>query len=207
MKLVALHGSTMNGAVMRGQLAALQAALPDVEVIAPDGPVACSKEAVDRLYQVWKEPRQPPPHCVWWDASEDGREYRGWEATCDLMRSVIPSGPVGLIGFSQGAILATAVAAMAAHGEMPAIDFVVLIAGRAPRADAIKPFLAAPIALPSLHVWGANDQLVGDTSAALVELFSPATREVTIWPGEHTVPTTGPGAEAIHEFIGRWHRA
>jgi len=36
MKLVALHGSTMNGAVMRGQLAALQAALPGIEVIAPD---------------------------------------------------------------------------------------------------------------------------------------------------------------------------
>lgn len=207
MKLVALHGSTMNGAVMRGQLAALQAALPDVEVIAPDGPVACSMETVDRLYQVWHEPRQPGPYCVWWDTSDDGREYRGWDATCELMRSVIPSGPVGLVGFSQGAILAAAVAAMAAHGEMPPIDFVVLIAGRPPRADVIKPFLDRPIAVPSLHVWGANDQIVGTTPAALVELFAPATREVVIWPGEHTVPTTGSGAEAIAEFIGRCHRA
>lgn len=206
MNLVALHGSTMNGAVMRRQLAALQAALPAVEVIAPDAPVACSSDAVDRLYQVWKEPREPAPHCVWWDATDDGREYRGWEATCDLMRSVIPSGPVGLIGFSQGAILAAAVAAMAAHGEMPRVDFVVLIAGRPPRADVIKPYLAQPINVPSLHVWGANDQLVGDTSAALVELFAPATREVVIWPGEHTIPTAGPGAEAIHAFIGRWQR-
>jgi pimeloyl-ACP methyl ester carboxylesterase len=61
--------------------------------------------------------------------------------------------------------------------------------------------------VPSLHIWGANDPLIGDTSAALVELFHPATREVVVWPGAHSLPATGPAAAAIVEFIGHWDHA
>ena len=79
MKLVALHCHTGNGAAMRAQLAAVQRALPSLELLAPDAPHACTDDAVDRLYAVWDAPRQPPPYFMWWDASDDGREYRGWE--------------------------------------------------------------------------------------------------------------------------------
>ena len=207
MNLLALHGSTMNGELMRKQLDFVQRAIPDLDVIAPDAPHAASMDVIDHLYEVWKEPRLPPPHYLWWDATDDGREYRGWQATRDLMRAVIPAGPVGILGFSQGAILAAAIAAMSAHGDMPPIAFVILVAGRPPRSDAIRPFLAQPITVPSLHIWGANDPLIGDTSAALVELFHPATREVVVWPGAHSLPATGPAAAAIVELIGHWDRA
>jgi pimeloyl-ACP methyl ester carboxylesterase len=204
MKLVALHGATLNGQVMRAQLDFVQHALPSVEIVAPDAPHVCSEEAVDRAYEMWQAPRRPSPHCIWWDASDDGREYRGWEQTRELLRAVIPAAPVGLVGFSQGAILAAAIAAMAAQGEMPPVDFVVLIAGRAPRSDALTPFLDRPMALPSLHVWGARDSLIGESSAALVERFDPDTREIAVWPGSHTVPETGPAAAAIVDFVGRF---
>jgi predicted esterase len=202
-KLVALHGMSMNGAVMGARVGFLRRALPALEIVAPDGPHECPGEMVDRLYAVWDAPRQDPPHRMWWNASDDGREYRGWEATCDLMKSVLAEGPVGLIGFSQGAILATAIAAMAAKGQMPAIEFAILIAGRSPRADAVQPFLEQPIALPSLHVWGDNDKLVGESSRELVELFAPPQREVVTWPGPHSIPKSGQASDAIVAFLTR----
>jgi pimeloyl-ACP methyl ester carboxylesterase len=198
--LVALHGFSVNGAVMRAQL---EAVLPARAIVAPDAPHACAADAVDRLYAMWDEPRRLPPHLMWWDASDDGREYRGWDETRELMRPILAAGPVGLIGFSQGAILATALAAMSAHGEMPPIRFAILIGGRPPRADVLLPFLARPIEVPSLHVWGEADTLVGDGPRALLELYAPATREVVSWPGAHSIPTTGPAADAIARFIAR----
>lgn len=191
----------MNGAVMGERLGFLRRALPSLEIVAPDAPHQCPDEMVDRLYAVWDAPRQAPPHRMWWDASDDGREYRGWEATCERVKAELSAGPVGLIGFSQGAILATAISAMAAHGQMPAVEFVILIAGRSPRADVLQPFMTQPLALPSLHIWGESDKLVGDSSRALVDTFAPAQRQIVTWPGGHSVPKTGPAADAMLEFI------
>ena len=61
MNLLALHGSTMNGELMRRQLDFVQRAIPRLDVIAPDAPHAASKDLIDHLYEVWKEPRPPPP--------------------------------------------------------------------------------------------------------------------------------------------------
>lgn len=193
----------MNGAVMGERLEFLRRALSTLEVVALDAPHQCPDEMVDRLYAVWDAPRQAPPYRMWWDASDDGREYRGWEATCECVNAALTSGLVGLIGFSQGAILAAAISAMAAHDQMPAIEFAILIAGRSPRADVVQPFLTQPIALPSLHIWGERDKLVGDSSLGLVDTFAPAQRQVLTWPGGHSIPTTGPTADAIVEFIAR----
>jgi pimeloyl-ACP methyl ester carboxylesterase len=196
-----LHGQTMNGAEMRRQLEPVEQALPNVTLVAPDAPHRCPDETVDRLYSFWNAPRHAPPHLMWWDASEDGRAYRGWEATRDQMRSLLEDGPVGIIGLSQGAILAAALATMAGHAEMPPIEFVILVAGRPPRADVLQPFLERPIAVRSLHVWGDDDPLAQGTPAVLVERFAPATREILTWSGGHSVPTTREGIDAIVDFI------
>ena len=71
--LLALHGFTLNGAMMQRALGPLEAALSaHVDLVYPDGPHTCSPEAVDRLYRRWKMPRLPPPHRTWWDSSDDG---------------------------------------------------------------------------------------------------------------------------------------
>jgi len=186
---------------MRGELAFLEKL--GVELISPDAPNQCPAAQVDRLYSFWKAPRQPPPHCAWWDASDDGRMYRGWEATRDLVTPILESGPLGIVGFSQGAILATALAALAQHGKLPPIDYVVLIAGRTPRADVFTSFLVEPLRVPSLHVWGENDHMARDTSIELVERYDATTRKVATWPGSHRIPTHGPAAKAIEEFVTR----
>ncbi len=198
-RLLALHGQTLNGALMHQQLAHLTG----VELICPDGPIVCAPDLVDRLYSVWDAPRQPPPHLAWWNASDDGRSYRGWETTRDLLAPMLERAPLGILGFSQGAIVAAALAAMAQHGALPPIAYVILIAGRTPRADVLAPFLGQPIRTPSLHVWGEHDQLARDTARELVELFDPATRQVVTWPGSHHVPTHGPAADAIAQRIAQ----
>jgi pimeloyl-ACP methyl ester carboxylesterase len=203
--LLCLHGFTQNGAQLRKQLEPLLCQLPnELEVLCPDAPHACAHTSVERLYAAWGTPRQPPPFLCWWDASDDSRIYRGWETTrerlselCQARESVV------VLGFSQGAILTAGLAALSAAGEFPGLAGVVIVAGRAPRSDALRSLFDAPIRVPSLHVWGERDALAGPASAALYETFAADTRSRVVWPGLHSVPTQGPAAAAIVEFVGR----
>jgi predicted esterase len=203
--LIALHGYTLNGEAMRAQLGPLHGALAaHVDVMCPDAPHPCDAASVDRLYAAWRMPRAALPHLTWWDSTDDGRVYRGWEATRDLVHDLVAThGPAGLLGFSQGAMLAATVAAAAARGEMPGVRFVVVVAGRTPRAEALQPLFDRPIAVPSLHVWGDSDALTGPFCPELVERFDPATREVARWNGAHVIPTSGPAADAVVDFVRR----
>lgn len=205
--LIALHGFTQNGTIMRELLAPLAERLKDVAFEYPDGPNPCSATSVERMHQLLSGTPRPPHRC-WFDASDDGREYRGFEHTKTELSALIErasgtaGGRVGLLGFSQGAICGGSLAALSAHGRFPKLDFVVLVAGRTPRSDEITPLLDRPIAIPSLHVWGERDPIAKGHVEALVERFDPVTRKLVKWPGPHIVPTRGDGADAIVRFIG-----
>jgi pimeloyl-ACP methyl ester carboxylesterase len=200
--LLALHGYTLNGAAMRVTLEPLASRLPaHLQLICPDGPVKCSPSSVERMYGLTGGDRLPEPHLSWWDASDDGRVYHGWEQTREKLRAELDrEGPVGVLGFSQGAMLAAALAALAARGELPAIHYAILIAGRAPRAELMQPWFEQPIAVPSLHVWGERDRFTAGASA-LVEHFDPSSAQTVVWPGPHMIPTSGNAADAIVAFV------
>src|SRR5687767_4003428 len=92
-KLIVLHGYSMNAAVMRERLGELGPLLErEVELVFVDAPHTCSDAAVESLYSVWKAPRLAPPHLAWWEATDDGREYRGWEETRDRIREAMGGG-------------------------------------------------------------------------------------------------------------------
>src|SRR5688572_16560339 len=115
-KLIILHGQSMNAAVMQKQLGGLVERLErEMDLVFLDAPHTCSEASVERLYAVWKTPRLAPPYLMWWDSTDDGREYRGWEETRERIRGAMADGDVGFLGFSQGAILSSAIAAMAEH--------------------------------------------------------------------------------------------
>ena len=203
-RLIAVHGFTQNGAQLRAHLAPLMAELdPVVELACPDGPQPCSEESVERMHRMWGLERRPPPYLSWWNATDDGREYRGWDESRRLLAALASDGPYGLLGFSQGSMVVTALAGLAEHGELPAPRFAILIAGRAPRADALRAVLDRPLRVPSLHIWGERDKLVHEVAAQLVEHFDPDQRQVEIWPGPHAIPTRGPAADAIVGWVKR----
>ena len=201
--LVVLHGFTMNAEVMRDALGPLVKALePRVRVVSLNAPHTCSAATVQRVYPGASEASLSPPHLCWWNASQDGLEYQGWPETRDLVREALDRyAPASVLGFSQGGILAAAIAALSQTGELPPIHAAVLIAGRKPRAAQLQAAFLDPVAVPSLHVWGERDALTARYSEELVDCFSPATREVVRWPGGHVVPTSGPAYDAIVRFV------
>jgi hypothetical protein len=196
------HGFSMNGAVMRDHLGELTERIPaGYEVIYASAPHACPEESVQRLYGAWGTERLPGPYLRWWDATDDGREYRGWDETRAYVQGLLEQYPdAGILGFSQGAILSAAVAALSAGGALPRVAFAILVAGRKPRSDVVVPFFEHPVAVQSLHVWGEADPLALG-SAELSEGFAAETREVVKWPGSHRVPARGPAADALVRFL------
>src|SRR5262245_33074619 len=104
--LLALHGYSQNGSMMRDALAGLAGLSAAADVVCLDGPHPCKPASVERLYAAMRQPIPPPPHLSWWDASDDGSVYHGFDATLDLIRGALAKRDrVGLLGFSQGAIL------------------------------------------------------------------------------------------------------
>ena len=201
--LLVFHGFTMNGEVMQKALAPLATALaPAVRLLCLNAPHTCSAATVERMYPGSNGAASSAPHLCWWNASEDGLEYRGWDETRELVSAALERyAPVSILGFSQGGILAAAVAALSCSGELPPVHGAVLVAGRKPRAARLQGAFKDAIDLPSLHVWGERDTLTGPYCEELVECFSPPDREVVRWPGGHVIPRRGPPFDAIVRFV------
>lgn len=215
--LISLHGFTMNGAGLRHMLAELEPRLSDLlDFEYPDAPHLASEASVAGIASLMGGFRPKPPNRQWWNASDDGLTYDGWNETRDGLRataqhiatarqqseSAHPRHGVALLGFSQGAAVAAALAALSLRGQFPPLRFVVLVAGFAPRARDIEPLFDSPIEVPSLHVWGHADPFAKH-GPKLLERFAPHTRQVLEWAGRHVVPTSHGAGDALVEFMRR----
>jgi predicted esterase len=202
--LISLHGFTMNAAGLQHMLAPLEQRLRGaVDFVYPDAPHTAPESSVAGIAQLMGGFRPKPPNLQWWSATDDGSAYAGWEASHALLAAQLEAHPrAGLLGFSQGAAVAATLAAASSAGLLPPVRFVIAIAGFVPRAQDIAPLFASPVNVPSLHVWGLADGMAKH-GPRLVERFAPEQREVVTWPGRHIVPTAGPPADAIADFIQR----
>lgn len=110
----------------------------------------------------------------------------------------------GILGFSQGAILAAALCAELHRqgGAVPCPRFAILISGfgkPVPKGlDAYPP--KEPLRIPSLHIWGeADDHIPGWASEALaVHFVEPRTYVHT---GHHYVPQKAADVAVFQEFL------
>jgi len=203
--LVSLHGFTMHGRSLRRLLGELEPRLSAlVELSFPDAPHAASAASVDALMAHMGGLRPAPPHRQWWNASEDALTYHGWEATREHLRREVERHPrAGLLGFSQGAGVAAALAALSCRGDFPPLAFVILIAGFTPRSSELAPLFETPLQLPSLHVWGEQDSFAKH-GPGLAARFAPERRRIVTWSGSHTIPTQGDAADALIEFVAKY---
>ncbi|CDK28866.1 unnamed protein product [Kuraishia capsulata CBS 1993] len=137
------------------------------------------------------------------DTAEDA-QFRGWWYTNDdfdiepafqSLRDVYAeSGPfVGILGFSQGAGLATICLnewQKIIPGAEP-LKFGILYSGFRVKPEKYQHFYASPIEIPSLHLYGELDTLVSnDRSEEIVKLCKEGTATVIKHPGGHFVPNT-----------------
>mmetsp|Transcript_57813 Transcript_57813/g.146747 ORF Transcript_57813/g.146747 Transcript_57813/m.146747 type:complete len:497 (-) Transcript_57813:107-1597(-) len=108
----------------------------------------------------------------------------------------------GILGFSQGAILAAAVCCELHRRGAPAPRFALLISGFGrplPRGvEAYPP--QAPLPMPSLHIWGlADDHIPGWASETLAGYFENP--RVYTHSGGHFVPQKAADVDAIKDFL------
>eukprot|EP00753_Platysulcus_tardus_P003205 PLAT12311.1.p1 GENE.PLAT12311.1~~PLAT12311.1.p1 ORF type:complete len:176 (+),score=23.49 PLAT12311.1:65-592(+) len=157
--------------------------------------------------------RRPPPEgkeaepvYAWYRASDDGSEYIGWEDCVKALTATFDeAGPFdGVLGFSQGAIVSSVLAAMSAAKTSDAaglsVKFAICFSGFKPRLPELTSLYETAIDVPSLHIWGTSDEVV---TADKSELLSKAFVDSVTWQheGGHYVPTTAEACRAYRTFL------
>lgn len=152
--------------------------------------------------------REPAGGCAWWhpELISKGWVYHGWDETLEfLVGFESTQGPFqGLLGFSQGAAVTSALAAhLGVPGKPAAVDFRfgIMAGGFAFRGRGSSSlFRHRPLRVPSLHMYGQRDKLVlPSSSEELARLFESPT--VHAHPGGHSFPQTRPSVDAVAEFL------
>jgi len=193
-RVLCLHGSGGTAASFLERLAPLRSALGDEwELGALDAPGGSGR---------------------WWtypagERSFTAASYEGAEASISAVeRELSTGGYVGVLGFSQGAMLAALVAARCSLGESEVtLRFAVLCGGATPKPyDALltrsRTAPRASALLPTLHCLSAVDDMnPPELGEALADAFRhpPA---LTLWhDAGHTLPPQGPPMHTVAAFM------
>ena len=156
----------------------------------------------------------------WWDRAADG-QYVGLDETLTRVAEVLRTAEPpfdAVMGFSQGAMLASTVACLA---TLPAgsphhdarfygkLRFAVLCAGFCPRDPRLIDMFSETIRIPSLHIWGAADPMAA-SSSALSQKFSQDEVMLHLHTGGHVVPRLPKGSDGdvrVEQFFKRFATA
>jgi len=186
-RIVCLHGLYQSGEVFRRKIPAIQAALRnEAELLFVTAPHQCVPPALQgkgklRTRNSKDRPsNSPSAHYGWWkhlpnspdDEAIQSRQ-RQLEASLAALRSALEGHQVdGVLGFSQGATLASLLCTdMGARLAKWRPRYAVIITGRC---SVLRPewYEAADQSIPSLHVWGSQDQVVApQLSNTLAQCF------------------------------------
>lgn len=113
LRILCLHGFRQNGKVFEELCAPMTHYVsefgPLTEFIFLDAP---------HVYREAK-PNGKPAQLVWWKANDAGTVYEGWEQSVDYLKAKLRDlGDVsGILGFSQGAAVASALIALRSKGD------------------------------------------------------------------------------------------
>ena len=217
MRILLLHGFRQNATVIRDALKPMMKALKPypIEFVSLSSPMIHTPGTTD--FGVSKV--APHAHTsalpaeylrCWWNASDDGKEYLGWESSVRFVQQASQGQSWdGIIAFSQGATLTSLLCAVS---QVNFTRFAVLISGSPSRATAHQTLFhdtktkeAKRIAgVKTLNIYGKQDTHLGtpeemkERTAKLAERFEEA--EILEHGGGHFTPQWWPW-EKICEFI------
>lgn len=187
LRILCLHGFAQSAAQFRARTGALRRALKQrAELLYAEGPHHLPmEEGLGRF--------------CWW-RHNDGC-YEGAEESLAYLERLVEENEVdGVLGFSQGAVVAALLAAM--PDRFPRLRLLICIGGFLPRDAALLSHFADPIPVPSLHVAGRADQIVPlDQSTALAARFSDA--EVLLHDSGHYIPADGESKRVYRALMDR----
>ena len=176
MRVLCLHGYSQTASEFAAHLRRVTALSPSVEFTFLDGP-----HEVPSLMRPGKKGR------AWWlprRNSDQQWEFDGVDAALETVSAAAAAGDVqAVLGFSQGAALASLIAGLhaddAAASPVPELRLVACVGGFpfAPASPDYSYLFRTPLQLPSLHVTGANDEVVSPAkSNQLASLFAEPQR-------------------------------
>ncbi|XP_042417547.1 dihydrofolate reductase-like isoform X1 [Zingiber officinale] len=192
MKVLCLHGFRTSGGFLRKQISKWDPSIfQHFQLDYPDGIfLAGGKSDIEGVF--------PPPYYEWFQYNKEFTEYENLEECisylCDYM---MKNGPFdGLLGFSQGAVLAAVLAGYQAQGQVlkdhPPIKFLVSISGSMFRDPSICGIAYRdPIKVKSVHFIGEKDWLKLPSEDLASAFDNPL---VLRHPQGHTVPRLDEGA-------------
>ncbi|XP_014520012.1 esterase CG5412 isoform X1 [Vigna radiata var. radiata] len=190
-RILCLHGFRTSGEILKQLVLRWpEPVIQKLELVFLDGQFpSLGRSDVEGIFD--------PPYYEWFQANEDFSEYRNFEECLAYIQDfMLKNGPFdGVLGFSQGAILAAALPGMQAQGvalgKVEKIKFLIVISGAKFGGNKFgMPKLASnafskPIDCLSLHFIGEKD-FMKEESVALLEAFQNPV--VIHHPKGHTVP-------------------
>ncbi|XP_056168375.1 uncharacterized protein LOC130134495 [Syzygium oleosum] len=204
-RILCLHGFRTSAKILETQIHKWpESVLEKLDLVYLDAPYpSTGRSGVEGIFD--------PPYFEWFQANQDFTEYENFEECIAFIEDfMVKNGPFdGLLGFSQGAILAAALPGMQGEGlvltKVPKIQFLILISGAKLGGSKFSaPPLAAnafspPVKCPSLHVIGENDFQKPESIALLDSFVDPI---VIHHPKGHTIPRLDDQSlEIVNNFI------
>ncbi|CAM9472226.1 unnamed protein product [Chrysoparadoxa australica] len=179
LRLLCLHGYYQNAEALQAQMSPLAETLGNTaELVFADGPLVTSyPPEVSRALEARGSRVEEGSLRGWWRSNESPPgcwRYEGWEKAIETVREEAAnnsSGPFdGLVGYSQGAALASLVLSSKPCADQWSPSFGLLVSGFIPR-DPAAAALVSESPVDTCHVFGARDRIIKpDQSRALAEL-------------------------------------
>lgn len=145
----------------------------------------------------------------WWFSREDdyfkSTDYsdisKGFDCSIEMITQILDdSGFDGILGFSQGACLVSILCMMQEAQKKKWFKFAVLFAGFKSRSSNHDRYYNQKTIIPSLHVFGDNDQIIlPEKSEELLSFFDNP--KCIRHPGGHFVPASALQKKAYTEFF------
>jgi len=232
--IVVLHGITMSGSSMLRTLGPLGARLTELgfELVAPNAAHRLAPDELAELVTMFEERYSrrrthaadwfsagrfwdSGEHFDWFAASTDSgtgtKTYRALTASLAVLGDAVRDrNVVGLLGFSQGAAMATIVAALASRGDprFEGLRFGIFVSGFKPVFTAPDPpAYPVPTTLARLYVAGGRDPIFPGTEEYLASLgaaFEGGSEERLLIAGlSHEVPSAPLDVGHIARFAVR----